>query len=87
MVGIVPPSHEDLGAFLCNFCCCKVISAQTTLEEDVWDMEYENGKLPTTGIPMGSISKSRVSGHKKVACPFIIIYGVVINRTFPIKII
>lgn len=35
--------------------CCKVISAQAVLEEDIWNMEYEKGKFPTAGIPMGQL--------------------------------
>lgn len=35
--------------------CCKVVSAQAVLEEDLWIMEYGKGKFPTTGIPMGAI--------------------------------
>lgn len=32
--------------------CCKVISAQAVLDEDIWDMEYVKGKFPTEGIPI-----------------------------------
>lgn len=35
--------------------CCKVISAQAMLEEDIWDMEYVSGKFPASGIPMGAV--------------------------------
>ncbi len=35
--------------------CCKVISAQAALDEDIWDMEYGKGKFPTDGIPMGAV--------------------------------
>ncbi len=35
--------------------CCKVISAQSLLDEDIWEMEYIKGKFPTDGIPMGAI--------------------------------
>lgn len=35
--------------------CCKVISAQAVLDEDIWEMEYKSGKFPTTGIPMGAV--------------------------------
>ena len=34
--------------------CCKVISAQAVIEEDIWSMEYEQGKFPAAGIPMGA---------------------------------
>ena len=35
--------------------CCKVISAQAKLSEDIFDMEYGKGKFPTAGIPMGAV--------------------------------
>lgn len=35
--------------------CCKVVSAQAMLEEDIWDMEYGRGQFPTAGIPMGAV--------------------------------
>lgn len=35
--------------------CCKVISAQTQLQEDIWSMEYEKGIFPTAGIPIGAV--------------------------------
>ena len=35
--------------------CCKVISAQAMLGEDIWDMEYIKGTFPTAGIPMGAV--------------------------------
>lgn len=35
--------------------CCKVISAQAMLEEDIFNMEYGKGKFPTAGIPMGAV--------------------------------
>ncbi|HIR12930.1 MAG TPA: iron-containing alcohol dehydrogenase [Candidatus Choladousia intestinavium] len=35
--------------------CCKVVSAQAALQEDIWSMEYEKGKFPVAGIPMGAV--------------------------------
>lgn len=35
--------------------CCKVISVQAILDEDIWSMEYERGKFPTSGIPVGAV--------------------------------
>lgn len=35
--------------------CCKVISAQSLLDEDIWEMEYVKGKFPIGGIPMGAV--------------------------------
>lgn len=42
--------------------CCKVISAQARLEEDIWDMEYGKGKFPTAGIPMGAVVTASGTG-------------------------
>lgn len=42
--------------------CCKVISAQTMLDEDIWDMEYVKGKFPTDGIPMGAVVTASGTG-------------------------
>lgn len=35
--------------------CCKVISAQSLLDEDIWEMEYVKGKFPIGGIPIGAV--------------------------------
>lgn len=42
--------------------CCKVISAQAMLEEDIWQMEYQQGKFPTAGIPMGAVDTASGTG-------------------------
>ena len=42
--------------------CCKVVSAQAQLEEDIWRMEYEKGQFPTAGIPMGAIVTASGTG-------------------------
>ena len=42
--------------------CCKVISAQAVLDEDIWDMEYVKGKFPTSGIPMGAVVTASGTG-------------------------
>lgn len=42
--------------------CCKVISAQAVLEEDIWDMEYQKGKFPAAGIPMGAVVTASGTG-------------------------
>ena len=42
--------------------CCKVISAQAVLEEDIWEMEYKKGIFPTEGIPMGAIVTASGTG-------------------------
>ena len=35
--------------------CCKVISAQAKVDEDLWEMEYTKHTLPTKFIPLGTI--------------------------------
>ena len=42
--------------------CCKVISAQAELDEDIWDMEYGKGQFPTAGIPMGAVVTASGTG-------------------------
>lgn len=42
--------------------CCKVISVQAMTEEDIWDMEYTQGKFPTKGIPIGAVVTASGTG-------------------------
>ena len=42
--------------------CCKVICAQTVLEEDLWKMEYERGAFPSAGLPMGAVVTASGTG-------------------------
>lgn len=42
--------------------CCKVISAQAKLSEDIWNMEYSEGKFPASGIPMGAVVTASGTG-------------------------
>ena len=42
--------------------CCKVVSAQAMLDEDIWDMEYGSGRFPTAGIPMGAVVTASGTG-------------------------
>ena len=42
--------------------CCKVISAQANLEEDIWNMEYVANKFPVDGIPMGAVVTASGTG-------------------------
>ena len=35
--------------------CCKIISAQSALSEDIWEMENEKRVLPTKFIPLGAV--------------------------------
>ncbi len=42
--------------------CCKVVSAQAVIDEDIWDMEYGKGKFPAAGIPMGAVVTASGTG-------------------------
>lgn len=42
--------------------CCKVVSAQAMLDEDIWEMEYGKGKFPVEGIPMGAVVTASGTG-------------------------
>ena len=46
----------------CVVDCCKVVSAQAMLDEDIWDMQYRSGKFPTAGIPMGAVVTASGTG-------------------------
>ncbi len=35
--------------------CCKIISAQAKLDEDIWEMQYTKRAYPTEFIPLGTI--------------------------------
>ena len=35
--------------------CCKAVSAQAVLAEDLWELEYVKGKFPVQGIPLGAV--------------------------------
>ncbi|MBE5921111.1 MAG: iron-containing alcohol dehydrogenase [Pseudobutyrivibrio ruminis] len=35
--------------------CCKIVSAQAKLSEDIWEYEYSKGNRPTEFIPMGAV--------------------------------
>ena len=42
--------------------CCKVISDQAMLDEDIFDMEYVSGKFPDGGIPVGAVVTASGTG-------------------------
>ncbi len=42
--------------------CCKVISAQAKLEQDIWTMEYADYKFPTDGLPVGAVVTASGTG-------------------------
>lgn len=35
--------------------CCKIVSAQAKVDEDIWKMEFEEGKFPTEFIKLASV--------------------------------
>lgn len=35
--------------------CCKIVSAQALLDEDIWDYEYSKKQVPSQFIPMGAV--------------------------------
>ncbi len=54
--------------------CCKVVSAQAQLSEDIWDMEYGRGQFPMAGIPMGAVVTASGTGAEMNAGA-VITYG------------
>ncbi len=44
--------------------CCKVISAQAALDEDIFELEYSKGSFPSAGIPMGAIVTASGTGSE-----------------------
>lgn len=47
--------------------CCKAVSAQAALEEDLYDYEYAKHKVPTAGVPMGVIVTASGTGSEQNA--------------------
>ena len=35
--------------------CCKIVSAQAKLNEDIWEMQYAKHQYPTEFVPMGAV--------------------------------
>lgn len=44
--------------------CCKVISAQANLNEDIWKMQYTKHTLPTKFIPLARSSRCLVPARR-----------------------
>lgn len=42
--------------------CCKIISVQAKTDEDIWDMEFVQGKFPTESIPVGAVVTASGTG-------------------------
>lgn len=45
--------------------CCKIVSAQALLDEDIWDMWYVRHRLPTEFIPMGAVVTASGTGAEQ----------------------
>lgn len=45
--------------------CCKIVSAQALLDEDIWDMWYVHHRLPTEFIPMGAVVTASGTGAEQ----------------------
>lgn len=42
--------------------CCKIISVQSQLDEDIWNLEYQKGQFPTDFIPLGAVVTASGTG-------------------------
>lgn len=45
--------------------CCKIVSAQAMTDEDIWDMWYEEHRLPTKFILMGAVVTAAGTGAEQ----------------------
>ncbi len=45
--------------------CCKIISAQAKTDEDVWDMFYNEHRLPTQFVPCGAVVTASGTGAEQ----------------------
>lgn len=44
--------------------CCKIVSAQAKLDEDIWEMEFARKEYPSEFIPMGAIVTASGTGSE-----------------------
>ena len=44
--------------------CCKIVSAQAKVDQDIWQMEFVDGKLPTEFIPMAAVTTASGAGSE-----------------------
>ncbi|MEE8722017.1 MAG: iron-containing alcohol dehydrogenase [Eggerthellaceae bacterium] len=42
--------------------CCKIVSAQAKLDEDIWELEYAQHSMPTAFLPMGAVVTASGTG-------------------------
>ena len=45
--------------------CCKIVSAQAQLDEDIWDMQYTRHQFPTKFVPMGAVVTASGTGAEQ----------------------
>ena len=45
--------------------CCKIVSAQARLNEDIWDMQYMRHQFPTEFVPMGAVVTASGTGAEQ----------------------
>lgn len=45
--------------------CCKIVSAQARLDEDIWEMQYARHQYPTAFVPMGTVVTASGTGAEQ----------------------
>lgn len=45
--------------------CCKIVSAQARLDEDIWEMQYAKHQFPTEFVPMGAVVTASGTGAEQ----------------------
>lgn len=45
--------------------CCKIVSAQAKLDEDIWEMQYAKHQYPTEFVPMGAVVTASGTGAEQ----------------------
>ena len=45
--------------------CCKIVSAQAKLNEDIWEMQYAKHQYPTEFVPMGAVVTASGTGAEQ----------------------
>ncbi len=44
--------------------CCKIVSAQAMLDEDIWNLEFTKHQFPTKFVPMGAVTTVSGTGSE-----------------------
>ena len=45
--------------------CCKIISAQSKTDDDIWDMFYDKHRMPTEFLPIGAVVTASGTGAEQ----------------------